>query len=81
MKFDIYLESKIVPAPPTTTTTTGGPPVEAVVDAVKSLLTNYSNENLPTRDLSLAITASVDFYLVGINGLDEVIIFDYMKIL
>jgi hypothetical protein len=57
---------------PTTSTTTFGPPVGAVVDAVKEMLTNYSNENLPTRDLSEAIRAYVDFYFVGINGMDEV---------
>ncbi|XP_045203951.2 uncharacterized protein LOC123556921 [Mercenaria mercenaria] len=67
-----YSEDKAVTPPSSTTTTTGGPPVEAVVEAVKSLLTNYSSENLPTKDLSTAITTSIDFYLVGINGLDEV---------
>ncbi|XP_060580773.1 uncharacterized protein LOC132737494 [Ruditapes philippinarum] len=67
-----YAEEKAVPIAPTTSTTTFGPPVGAVVDAVKEMLTNYSNENLPTRDLSEAIRAYVDFYFVGINGMDEV---------
>ena len=67
-----FLEEKAVPIDPTTSTTTSGPPVGAVVGAVKEMLTNYSNENLPARDLSEAIQAYVDFYFVGINGLDEV---------
>ncbi|XP_045203950.2 uncharacterized protein LOC123556920 [Mercenaria mercenaria] len=67
-----YAEEIAVPIPLITSTTTFGPPVGAVVDTVKEMLANYSNEDLPTRDLSEAIRAYVDFSLVGINGLDEV---------
>lgn len=68
----LSIEEKTVPVEPTTSTTTFGPPVGAVVAAVKEMLTNYSNENLPARDLSEPIRAYVDFFFVGINGLDEV---------
>lgn len=69
----IYSEEVTLTPPPTSArTTTNGPPVEAVVNAIKDALTNYSNENLPVKNMSLSITASLDFYLVGINGIDEV---------
>jgi len=61
-----------VTLPATTTTTTNGPPAEAVINAMKTALDNYTSDNLPNRDLTDAINANFDFYLVGINGLDEV---------
>ncbi|KAL4230050.1 hypothetical protein ACF0H5_010437 [Mactra antiquata] len=68
-----YAEANILTPPPTTPrTTTNGPPVEAVVNAIKDALVNYTSENVPTKNISLAITASLDFYLVGVNGIDEV---------
>ncbi|KAL4228668.1 hypothetical protein ACF0H5_011713 [Mactra antiquata] len=59
-------------APPTTTTTTLGPPVTAEIGLINNVLTNYSSENLPARNLSIPIESVVDVALVGINGLDEV---------
>ncbi|XP_045206683.2 uncharacterized protein LOC123558906 [Mercenaria mercenaria] len=67
-----YAEEIAVTTPLITSTTTFGPPVEAVIDAVKEMLANYSTEDLPARDLSEPIEAYVDFFFVGINGLDEV---------
>ena len=58
--------------PTTTTTTTLGPPIESEIAAMDEVLTNYSVENLPSRDLSSPIGTSVDMFLVGINDLDEV---------
>ena len=58
--------------PTTTTTTTFGPPVEAEILVMDEVLTNYSVENFPSRDLSSPIGTTVDMFLVGINGLDEV---------
>ena len=59
--------------PTTTTTTTIGPPLEAEILVMDEVLTNYSVENFPSRDLSTPIDTTVDIYLVGINDLDEVL--------
>lgn len=61
-----------VTPPPTTTTTTNGPELAVVVDEINAMLTNYSDEDLPTKDLSQAINVKIDFYLVGVNDIDEV---------
>ena len=58
---------------PTTTTTTIGPPVEAEILVMDELLTSYSVDNFPSRDLSSPIGTTVDIFLVGINDLDEVL--------
>lgn len=57
---------------PTTTTTTIGPPVAVHVDLVSDVLTNYSSENFPVRNLSYAVEATVDLFLAGVSSLDEV---------
>ncbi|XP_052792365.1 neuronal acetylcholine receptor subunit alpha-5-like [Mya arenaria] len=59
-------------AEPTTTTTTSGPPVSAEIFLMNDLLTNYSNDVLPVRDLTIPLETKVDLELVGVNGLDEV---------
>ncbi|WAQ99164.1 ACHA7-like protein [Mya arenaria] len=58
-------------AEPTTTTTTSGPPVSAEIFLMNDLLTNYSNDVLPVRDLTIPLETKVDLELVGVNGLDE----------
>ncbi|XP_053400513.1 tolloid-like protein 2 [Mercenaria mercenaria] len=57
---------------PTTTTTTIGPPVSAEVFLINDVLTNYSTENFPVRNLSTPVESVVEVYLAGVNSLDEV---------
>ena len=60
--------------PTTTTTTTIGPPIEAEISVMSEVLTNYTVDNFPSRDLSTPIGTKVDMFLVGINDLDEVLL-------
>ena len=46
--------------------------MEIEIETVNQALLGYSNEALPSRDLTEATVATVDVYLVGINDIDEV---------
>ncbi|XP_052781152.1 uncharacterized protein LOC128217721 isoform X2 [Mya arenaria] len=68
-----YAELRSVEAVATTTPVpTFGPPVDAVIEAINGSLFGYVKDVMPSRDTSAAIEALINFYLVGVNGLDEV---------
>ena len=60
---------------PTTTTTTLGPHVSAQINLINEVLTNYSNENFPVRNLSYPVEATVELFLAGVSSFDVVNIF------
>ncbi|WAQ95164.1 ACH2-like protein [Mya arenaria] len=68
-----YAELRSVEAVATTTPVpTLGPPVDAVIEAINGSMFGYVKDVMPSRDTSAAIEALINFYFVGVNGLDEV---------